>query len=137
MMYEVIAKCGHVGRNQYVLKTIPVIATSGVEAAAMIRELPRVKHDHPDAIREVRIIDAPRYWELTKVYQDDPYFKCRSIQEQRALCGDMELYDEIKDCAPNRETDNQSKKSVFRGKQRIRNPKRYINNYYVSEDYAA
>ena len=137
MMYEVIAKCGHVGRNQYVLKTIPVIAASGVEAAAKIRKLPRVKHDHPDAIREVRIIDAPRYWELTKAYQDDPYFKCRSIQEQRALCGDMELYDEIEDCTPNSETYNQSKKSVFRGKLRIRNPKRYINNYYVSEDYAA
>ena len=49
-MYEVCAKCGHVGRYNYVDKIFAVKASSGKEAAAKVRNFPRVKHDHKDAI---------------------------------------------------------------------------------------
>ena len=137
MMYEVQAKCGHVGKNQYVIKTIPVIAASGVEAATIVRNMPRVKHHHPDAIRQVRVVDAPRYWELVELHETDPYFRCRSIQEQRIMCPDLELLPECRGEHSETKAREVSKRDVFVGKQRIRNPRKYLNNYYYSEECAA
>ena len=51
--YKVLAKCGHVGRHRYITKWFYVKASSGKEAAYIVRYKPRVKHDHKDAIREV------------------------------------------------------------------------------------
>lgn len=137
MMYEVEAKFGHVGKNQYVIKSIPVVASSGVEAAALVRDMPRVKHHHPDAIRQVREIDAPKYWELVEVHEADLYFRCRSIQEQRILCPDMDLFAECRNLSYSSRKKDISRRDVYVGKKRIRNPKRYINNYYDCEEYAA
>lgn len=137
MMFEVEVKCGHVGKNHYILKTVPVIAENKKAAAAKARLMPRVKHDHPDAVRQVRVIDAPRYAELVKVHRTDPYFQCHSIQEQRALCNDLELFQEVW-IEPNSRGEKISQEKVlFVGKERIRNPKRYHKYYIASEDIAA
>ena len=85
-MYEVCAKCGHVGRYNYVDKTFAVIASSGKEAAAIVRDYPRVKHNHKDAIRYVEPIDSTRYAEIIAANAQDPYFFCHSVQEQRRMC---------------------------------------------------
>jgi hypothetical protein len=137
MMYEVEAKFGHVGKNQYVIKIIPVIAASGSDAAAYVRKMPRVKHHHPDAIRQVRVVDAPRYWELVELHEADPYFQCRSIQEQRVMCPDLELLPECRDEHSETKMREVSKRDFFVGKQRIRNPRKYLNNYYYREECAA
>lgn len=137
MMFVVEAKFGHVGRNQYIIKEIPVSASSKTEAASIVRNMPRVKHHHPDAIRQVRTVDAPRYWECVAVHNADPYFKCRSIQEQRALCPDMELHPECQSSSYDSKKKEISRKNVFNGKERIRNPKRYINYHCDSEGFAA
>lgn len=91
-MYEVCAKCGHVGRNNYVDKVFAVVASSGKEAAAKVRSFPRVKHDHKDAIRYVESIDASRYAEIISGNHLDPFFLCHNVQEQRRLCNmDQEI----------------------------------------------
>ena len=60
MLFEVQAKCGHVGKNMYTLKTFAVNTSSRAEAAALVRNLPRVKHHHRDAILRVAEIDRKR-----------------------------------------------------------------------------
>lgn len=85
-MYEVCAKCGHVGRNYFVDKVFAVMASNGKEAAAKVRNYPRVKHDHKDVIRYVQIIDPFRYADIVAANKADPYFSCHNIQEQRRLC---------------------------------------------------
>ena len=54
--YEVICKCGHVGKQHYIEISFPIIAENGREAAKKARYLPRVKHHHKDAIINVRKI---------------------------------------------------------------------------------
>ena len=137
MMFEVEVKCGHVGKNHYILKKVPVMAESRKAAAALARLMPRVKHDHPDAIRRVRVIDAPRFVELVKVHQADPYFQCQSIQEQRKRCGSLDIIREERQRYPSKLQKTQPCKLHHVGKEIIRNPKRYQKYYITSEDIAA
>ena len=83
--YEVIAKCGHVGKKHYVPVKFAVIAKDGKEAAKMVRQFPRVKHDHKDAILNVNKIDYERYLEIVEMNNNDPYLKCHSRQEQNLI----------------------------------------------------
>ena len=98
-MYEVCAKCGHVGRNYYVDKIFAVKAASGKEAAAKVRSFPRVKHDHKDAIRYVECIGAARFADIISANHLDPFFLCANVQEQRRLCHeglDIHFDDQVK-----------------------------------------
>ena len=83
--YEVIAKCGHVGKKHYVPVKFAVIAEDGKEAAKMVRQFPRVKHDHKDAILNVNKINFERYLEIVEMNNNDPYLKCHSRQEQNLI----------------------------------------------------
>ena len=83
MYYCVTAKCGHVGKNFYLLKSFAIEAEDGKEAAAKVRFLPRVKHHHKDAIKSVTKIDEQSYLDLIEFNANDPYFKCVNIYEQK------------------------------------------------------
>ena len=83
--YEVIAKCGHVGKKHYVPVKFAVIAEDGKEAAKMVRDFPRVKHDHKDAILNVSKIDYERFQEIVEMNRNDPYLKCHSRKEQNLI----------------------------------------------------
>ena len=83
--YEVIAKCGHVGKKHYVPVKFAVIAENGKEAAKMVRGFPRVKHNHKDAILKVSKISYERFEELAEINRNDPYLKCHSRQEQNLI----------------------------------------------------
>ncbi len=98
MYYRVQAKCGHVGKNYYVLKNFYIRAESGKEAAKKARELPRVKHHHKDAIREVVEICFEDYLSGMQLNDSDMYFKSTSPKEQRIHnCVKKEdIYPEIK-----------------------------------------
>ena len=82
MYYKVLAKCGHVGRNNYILKWFYIKAASAKEAAMLIIEKPRVKHNHKDVIRKVVEIKYDEYLVGLKIMADDKYFKAHSHQEQ-------------------------------------------------------
>ncbi len=112
--FKVQAKCGHVGRNHYILKWFYVKALTGEEAAKVVRDKPRVKHDQKDAIREVIEISFDEYLAGTKANSEDMYFKCSNKQEQEFYkCVKLEeIYPEEK------EKTNYKKK---RNGQRIKN----------------
>lgn len=101
--FEVIAKCGHVGRNKYIPIKFAVEAESGKDAAAMVREFPRVKHNHKDAILSVTKIDYVRYLEIIAINDNNPYLKCKSKHEQKLIVGLKEQLEE----------DNHSKKEKY------------------------
>ncbi|WP_034449194.1 hypothetical protein [Butyrivibrio sp. AE2032] len=134
-MFEVCAKCGHVGKNFYVDKIFVVRASSGKEAARVVRNFPRVKHHHKDAIRYVIRIDEARYWEVRRMNDMDPYFLCHSIQEQRQTCEITPLSEKVTEVCENEDTT--SKKRFFEGKKAIRNPKKYYYRFDDKERYAA
>ena len=72
--YKVLAKCGHVGRNKYIEKWFYIKAKSGKEAAKIVRDLPRVKHHHKDAIKDVIKISFEEYINGKKLTDQDFFF---------------------------------------------------------------
>ena len=85
--YAVHCKCGHVGKNNYVEIVFAIEAFNGKEAASIARNLSRVKHHQKSAILNCYQITYEKYNELIEANKKDPYFKCKSIQEQRKIEG--------------------------------------------------
>ncbi len=83
--FMVIAKCGHVGRKSYVPVKFAVVAESGKKAAKKVRQFPRVKHNHKDAILDVMCITLEEFLEIKEVNNNDPYLKCHSKHEQNLI----------------------------------------------------
>ena len=83
MYYKVLAKCGHVGRNNYIIKCFYVKANDGEEAAKIVRQKPRVKHHHKDAIRDVIAIELEEYLTGLKIMEADMYLKVQNSSDQR------------------------------------------------------
>lgn len=83
--YEVIAKCGHVGRNNYIPISFAVVAQNGKDAARIARELPRVKHHQKDAIILVRKISEDEYADLSIKNYKDEYLQCKNKQMQNEI----------------------------------------------------
>ena len=96
--WKVEAKCGHVRRSRYIIKTFYVYAEDGREAADIVRWKPRVKHHDKEAIRSVKEITHEEYLVGLKSHYDDPFFRSHSKQEQNAKCIgiDYETYYEDK-----------------------------------------
>lgn len=139
-MYEVTAKCGHVGRHYYVVKSFPVKAVNAREAASVVRHFPRVKHHHKDAILSVKEITEEAFTELILRNNNDPYMTCGSIQEQRECC-DLDLIPDMHSSVTMRRREAPST-PVYHHKNRIRRPKRYTamcmetSIEWDSEDFA-
>ena len=95
--YEVIVKCGHVGKGYFIAKSVPVLAGSKSEAAKIARQIPRVKHHHKYAIIDVIEVDDEEFVKLEENYHHDPYMQCKNIQEQRMSCGSIIFEIEIDD----------------------------------------
>ena len=89
--YLVEAKCGHVRRSQCTYKKLPIKAKTAKEAADIARNTPRVKHDHKDAIIDVKEISYEEFLELKKEHDSDPYFQATCSADQKRI----DMYDEI------------------------------------------
>lgn len=135
-MYEVCAKCGHVGRGRYVEKTFAVVAPDARTAAKIARSIPRVKHHHKDAIRYVVEIDRDRYLDIRWRNMADPYLCSTSKHEQRELCGDYIDIREEPDRDPRTKEDSSGRK-VYDGKKVLRNPRKYFRYNDPKERFAA
>lgn len=83
--YLVLCKCGHVGRNMYMPIWFPIEAYDGKEAASIARCLPRVKHDHKDAILNCIKTDLEGFNYQRDLNNSDPYLLCKSKYEQKAI----------------------------------------------------
>lgn len=131
-LYEVKAKCGHVGRNNYVVKSFAIEAENGKEAAQKARYIPRVKHDQKYAIVSVSRIDEERFNEINKENRQDLYFRCKCMKDQRSMIEDGKLDlcvledPEVKHFyKENQESD--SNRVLFFRKEKIKNPKRFFD----------
>ena len=83
--YEVVAKCGHVGRNNCVFIHFACAAYDEKDAAYKVRFFPRVKHDQKDAIKSVREISFEEFMILKSQNDADPYLHCKNLQEQKKI----------------------------------------------------
>lgn len=88
--YMVIAKCGHVGKNNYFKGELFFRAENGKEAAFLARKCPRVKHDQKDAILEVAEIDFASYEIGRRQQHLSHYYTSENIQEQRMFSSEIE-----------------------------------------------
>ncbi len=107
--FYVIAKCGHVGKRNYIPVKFAIEAESKKDAARIIRNFPRVKHDHKDAILDVKQIDYVDYCEILKINREDPYLNCHSRYEQKRIENLKERF----------ELDNHSIKRTYNKQERI------------------
>ncbi len=84
-MYAVKCKCGHVGRHRYMPIEFAIIADNKKDAAMTARKIPRVKHDHKDAILSVRQIPISEYEAIIEKNKSNPYLKIGSKHEQNSI----------------------------------------------------
>ena len=84
-------KCGHMGKNKYVVKTFAIKAIDGKEAAKIARTMSRTKHHHKFAVISVNKVTKEEYMERLEKNRCDPYFSAHSVQEQRLACPDIYL----------------------------------------------
>ena len=120
--FKVTAKCGHVGRDKFYKGEFYVKAQSASEAASKVRNYPRVKHNHADAILGVQEIKHEDYINGRKAIENEIYFHCNS-RHMQALYWD-EISKNIYE-----ETGN---KSGFRTQPKVENnPVRKVNNQVV------
>lgn len=129
--YEVKCKCGHVGRNNYIIISFPIIAENGREAAYKARYFPRVKHNHKDAIISVRKITDAEFDELVISNNDDEYLHCKNIQEQNSVNLENRILREeaTKKIAKIMEVHKQ----CFFGKVEVKKPKKYFKNIFIND----
>ena len=137
--FEVIAKCGHVGRGNYYEGHFFVKCRSKQEAAEKIKRAPRVKKDHDDAILGVFEVDEPTYLKGLEDYKNNPYFNCKSKWEQKRVSElikdgikpetEMQLQYRARRVKYYKERRGSDKPSKWRG---IRNPHKYAKyNLYL------
>lgn len=122
--YIVKAKCGHVGRNKYIVIDFPVIAETGKEAAKKARKYPRVKHDQKDAIINVIEVSYDEYLECLENNNNDMYLKCKNKQEQNRI---EDIYERI--ISIPKETKEKNVDNRWFHKVLVRNYKKYVLNY--------
>lgn len=85
--FNVLAKCGHVGKTNCVWVNFAVAADDAKAAAERCRYFKRVKHDHKNAIGEVRQISFEQFMLLRAENDNDPYLQCKNVQEQNKIEG--------------------------------------------------
>ena len=97
--YEVSAKCGHVGRNNYIIKKFYIKAETGEDAAEIVRNKPRVKHHRKDVIIDTKKITEEDYLQGLKEMNEDKYFQVQSKQEQIRCeaVNECEIFREVKE----------------------------------------
>jgi hypothetical protein len=85
-----LCKFGHAdSKNFYIKKYLYVSAENVKGAAVKFRMVPRVKHDASDYLLELKEIDRAQYLLGLKQNREDPFFKCKTIQEQRVCCPEI------------------------------------------------
>jgi len=125
--FLVTAKCGHVRRGNYIPITFAVRAENGKQAAAIARELPRVKHDHPDAILSVTEVTVEEYARQRKVNEYDPYLCVSTRKDHNSVLGLFEhrILPENRTAAPGHKTEI-SKMRIYSSKEKIRHPRKWL-----------
>ena len=85
--FEVVAKCGHVGRCSCVMIHFAVVAADGKRAAAKAKSYKRVKRDHKDCIQSVSEISFEEFMALRAKNDSNAYLHCKSRWQQNQIEG--------------------------------------------------
>ena len=123
--YLVLTKCGHVGRDKFMPIWFPIIAEDGREAARIARDIPRVKHDHKDAILCVIKTDYDGFKSQVEANSKDLYLLCLSKHEQNEI---MPLI-EHRLMADNHKKEGERKKYLNRKPNLLVQSKKYQQDY--------
>lgn len=81
--YIVIAKCGHVGRGNYIDVPFPVIAESASEAAQKALKFGRVKKQLKNAISSVNEVDEKEFYDCKHNSEFDSYLNAHCKRESK------------------------------------------------------
>ena len=88
--YKVTAKCGHVGRGNYVPINFAVRADSASSASQIAKRFPRVKKQLWDCIIACVEISKKEYKELLRINKNDPYLNCRCARDHSLILDEAE-----------------------------------------------
>ena len=126
--YCVKAKCGHVGRNNYIEKNFYVKAENGKEAALIVRNKPRVKHHQKDAIINVIEISLEEYVLGKKINEKDDYFHIHDSSTQRKIhaVNENEIIKEIEIIKYKKNRNGQNLKNQLKWKDGLNQIKEFI-----------
>ena len=83
--YKVTAKCGHVGKCNYIPINFAVKAENASDASQVTKGFPRVKKHLRDCIIACSEITKKEYKELLKINRKDPYLNCRCSKDQSSI----------------------------------------------------
>ena len=83
--FKVTAKCGHVGKGNYVPVAFAVKAQNRSDASQKAMTFPRVKKHLKDAIISCEEIDRNSYKELIRANQEFKYLQCKCNRQQREI----------------------------------------------------
>ena len=132
--YRVTCKCGHVGIKRFIRIMFPVEAENGREAASIARQLPRVKHDHKDAILDCKEIDYEEYIILQKINRHDPYLCCKCVQEQNLTPEIMQRSEKEIGVQKHYEDDDRSSRIIYKTKKTVDYIKSLLTDYEFELD---
>ena len=117
--FIVSTKCGHVGRNKYILIDFAVTAKSAKDAAKVARNIPRVKHHWKNAIENVKEVSYEKYYKQLIINSKDNYLKAKCIQDQHIMC--INLEERVINCSddvnPNELTKNRHERIRYQMKK--------------------
>ncbi len=85
--FSVETKCGHVGRLNCVWIKFAICADTAKEAAAIARQIARVKHHHKNTIKEVVEITVDEFLKLKAINDADAYLHAKNHREQLQIEG--------------------------------------------------
>ena len=83
--FKVTAKCGHVGKNNYVPINFAVKAETASGASQIAKRFPRVKKQLWDSIIACVQISKKEYKKLLQINREDPYLQCKCARDQALL----------------------------------------------------
>lgn len=95
--YIVVCKVGHVGRNHFTKISYPIYAENGKEAAKIARNLPRVKHDDPNAIISCKKVSKEEFDAQKEANKKNQFLHCTNRQMQRPFEAELEIFEETKE----------------------------------------
>lgn len=79
--YLVYAKCGHVGKGNYLEVAFPVYAKTAHDAAQMVLKRPKVKKHLKNAITSVEEINYDDYLNELESFKNNDYIKAHSKKD--------------------------------------------------------
>lgn len=138
--FSVETKCGHVGKLNCVWIKFAISAESAKEAAAIARQIARVKHHHKNTIKEVVEITADEFCKLKAINDVDPYLHAKNHREQLQIEGFEERI-ELDEYNIAKKHQKYSKKEslefrVKRAKAIEKSHKRALSEYFYEEVFA-